>query len=647
MMNLIRSRRWRRRSAAAAALSIAVAFSSGPEASGTVTTVGAVTPTPPAAGGPVAGALVIGEADYGSVTVTAGTGITAGGTTILGNGISGIGYLSLSGYGSNFGLTSASFDLLIGDEGAGSVSVSNTAKVVVPDDTNLGVQSTGRGELAVTGLGTIYTTISDMTVGVSGSGAVEVTSGGSMVVSDLTLGDNATADGSALVSGDFAHLRADGVAVGDAGSGRLAVTDGGRFTALTVTIVAVQANSYGTLIVDGAGSLFQLTGALSTGQGDGNITVSNGGTLTTTAASQISATGRVTLAGGRWASNVASPSAIAVAGLLQGSGTLDVQGVAVGGGSPAGRLQTKTGDRLLLTGQLSNAGLVDLAGGELEVRGAFSNSGDVDARNGATLRVGGSGLANASGSQLAITGGAVDVFGAVTNSTGAEIAVVGGATGVFHDAVTNNGKIFVSASSEIVMLENLSFVPSSSLSVQVASIEAPNESSDSFGMVSVGGASTLAGTLAVTLAPGFAPAAGEKYTILTAANGLSGTFATESLPTLGGGLSFDIEYTPTSVMLAVVGGTFLSADFDKDGDVDAQDLATWKGAFGTSPQGDANGDEKTDGADFLIWQGQFGMTPATAASNAASAAVPEPTTAALLLGASLALRGNRRRSSTG
>lgn len=50
----------------------------------------------------------------------------------------------------------------------------------------------------------------------------------------------------------------------------------------------------------------------------------------------------------------------------------------------------------------------------------------------------------------------------------------------------------------------------------------------------------------------------------------------------------------------------LTADFSKDGPVDALDLATWRGAFGVSGGGDADGDGDADGADFLAWQRQLG-----------------------------------------
>ena len=65
------------------------------------------------------------------------------------------------------------------------------------------------------------------------------------------------------------------------------------------------------------------------------------------------------------------------------------------------------------------------------------------------------------------------------------------------------------------------------------------------------------------------------------------------------------------------------ADFDLDGDVDGDDLADWKAAYGTTDGGDANNDNVTDGADFLIWQQQYAPPVATVS------AIPEPTALAL------------------
>ena len=83
---------------------------------------------------------------------------------------------------------------------------------------------------------------------------------------------------------------------------------------------------------------------------------------------------------------------------------------------------------------------------------------------------------------------------------------------------------------------------------------------------------------------------------------------------------------------------FLSADFDFDGDVDEDDLATWQAAYGVSAGGDADFNGVTDGADFLLWQNQF-TGPGPLGAN--SAAVPEPNTLVLMLVTSAATLGMR------
>jgi hypothetical protein len=96
------------------------------------------------------------------------------------------------------------------------------------------------------------------------------------------------------------------------------------------------------------------------------------------------------------------------------------------------------------------------------------------------------------------------------------------------------------------------------------------------------------------------------------------------------------------------------ADFDEDGDVDAEDLTAWTERAGVwSGMNDADGDDFQTGADFLYWQRHLGETPPNpadfeAAINAAlassTAAVPEPAALTLLGAALLLASASRRRS---
>ncbi len=77
------------------------------------------------------------------------------------------------------------------------------------------------------------------------------------------------------------------------------------------------------------------------------------------------------------------------------------------------------------------------------------------------------------------------------------------------------------------------------------------------------------------------------------------------------------------------GGSFLEADFNEDGFVDALDLAQWEGDYGINDESDANGDGLSNGLDFLVWQEQFGQFPPPLS---AVASVPEPNAILLVLG---------------
>ena len=96
--------------------------------------------------------------------------------------------------------------------------------------------------------------------------------------------------------------------------------------------------------------------------------------------------------------------------------------------------------------------------------------------------------------------------------------------------------------------------------------------------------------------------------------------------------------------------TLPAADFDRDSDVDGDDLDNWQAGYGTTTaatksQGDANGDSRVDGLDLLVWQAQYGTglpEPLTATT-----VVPEPSSLLLMgiaagLGISL-LRNSRSR----
>jgi minor extracellular serine protease Vpr len=83
---------------------------------------------------------------------------------------------------------------------------------------------------------------------------------------------------------------------------------------------------------------------------------------------------------------------------------------------------------------------------------------------------------------------------------------------------------------------------------------------------------------------------------------------------------------------------YLGGDFNRDRQVDADDLTLWRSAFAVNGSADGDGDGDSDGADFLIWQRQLGM----GSSIASQAPIPEPATRIMILLGILAMLNGRR-----
>jgi autotransporter-associated beta strand protein len=167
----------------------------------------------------------------------------------------------------------------------------------------------------------------------------------------------------------------------------------------------------------------------------------------------------------------------------------------------------------------------------------------------------------------------------------------------------------------------------------------------------VGGSAHVGSTLDVDLLNSYSPTAGRAFQIITAEGGVSGTFAETLLPTLSGGLFWNVLYGANSVILAVAPTSSLvtiPGDFNQNGTVDAADYTVWRNNLGTTfAAADADFDGQVTEADYGIWKSNFGFSLVGSgfASIALRASVPEPATAALLsLGIVGALGLTRSRS---
>jgi hypothetical protein len=95
-----------------------------------------------------------------------------------------------------------------------------------------------------------------------------------------------------------------------------------------------------------------------------------------------------------------------------------------------------------------------------------------------------------------------------------------------------------------------------------------------------------------------------------------------------------IERINVEARIDIIGYDF--GDYDRSGQVNADDYALWRSSFGqTGPNlaADGNGDESVDAADYVLWRANFGAGGAAAAAPSIVGAVPEPSSGLLLIAA--------------
>ena len=104
---------------------------------------------------------------------------------------------------------------------------------------------------------------------------------------------------------------------------------------------------------------------------------------------------------------------------------------------------------------------------------------------------------------------------------------------------------------------------------------------------------------------------------------------------------------PTLVIDFVLGSGAIPGDYNEDGTVNAADYTVWRDTSGSMTDLRANGDDTgtsmgvIDAADYEFWKANFGANGSAAGG---STAIPEPTSAALVLLATLGCAGFARRS---
>ncbi|HET6526816.1 autotransporter outer membrane beta-barrel domain-containing protein [Sphingopyxis sp.] len=418
-----------------------------------VTTSGDVNPSP--ATSPdwdVGGVLNVGDAGIGSLTVAGGGTVTSTFGQI-GVDSGGTGTVTVTGTGSNW---TSSSSVYVGMFGSGTLNIANRGSVDVDTNSTLGEYGDSSGIATVSGPGSRWTTDNLLYVGAAGNGTLGVENGGSVFAADAIVGEDAGSVGLVTVAGTGSSVSLDSnLVVGQAGTGTLEIAGGGAVTTGNQGILGFFAGSEGVVTVTGPDSVWNLSNSLQVGrEGSGELTISNGGVVSTAAAhisvdfrtigSRQGASGEVTVtgAGSAWLGDAnltvggeGTGTLTIAAGGLATSGTAVIGSSvdAVGTATVTGGNSAWTNSDQMLVGFSGKGALTISNGGS--VSNAITSIGEAAGSTGAVSVTGANSIlansadlfvGNAGSGTLTVTGGGSAA------ATQIMIAALAGSTGILN-----------------------------------------------------------------------------------------------------------------------------------------------------------------------------------------------------------------------
>jgi T5SS/PEP-CTERM-associated repeat protein len=613
--------------------------------------------------------VVVAEANsVGTMTLTGTSGknarFTSNGTLIVGKGVGSAGRVYVNNYGTL-------------DLASGASPEDEHGTIIASED-----GSTGRIEVRTSDVAAPVTYHpGSFVIGRGGDGTYMIRAGHHSAGStDFYLGLQESGNGTLDIEGQGVEMDALGVYVGNTGDGELKLTDQAK---LTTSAFYIARNSKATLTnsdIIATGAEAEIAGELILEPGSSFEMPS--GTLKTgiAALGNLGATPEIHLTGngesadrtrvsvqhlhignGVASTYVAGNSQLEVQGLLNvassstvliSAGTVTAGTISVGAGGTGGSFAALNGATIDTTFASGVAAFVG-PGANFSIEsnatahllGSMDISGVAKALGGGVI--GASRVLIRSGGQLDVLTGSIVVGGNVHSlptlpagtvlvRPGGILQGVKGLSGVsaIKGKIIVGGDMIVGQSPGILTVEgDVEFQSTGRLLMEVGGLTA----GDNYDQLQTTGAIAMGGVIDIQVINGAGgwtvPVEGQQFTLLSAAGGISGSFAnavglrsiTDNFRIDWGLTAGATEATATALNVALLG------DFDENGTVQSADLALWRAGFGMSGsashmQGDADGDRDVDGSDFLVWQRQLGLT---ATALAAAAVVPEPGCACL------------------
>ena len=223
--------------------------------------------------------LFVGASSGGTLNVLPGASVSSTGVSIGGS-AGGIGIVNIDGTGAAW-VDADSVNIDVGGNGTGTLNVLNggTFTQTGAGITRLGANAGATGMAMIDGPGSTWTNSQNFNVGLSGTGFLSITNGGRMTNLSTVLGFLAGSSGTVVVDGTDSTLEdvGFGVFVGRDGDGTMTVSGGGTVTSLN-GFLGANPGSSGTVTVDGAGSNWTNSDNLFVGEdSEGTLIVSGGG----------------------------------------------------------------------------------------------------------------------------------------------------------------------------------------------------------------------------------------------------------------------------------------------------------------------------------------------------------------------------------